>query len=153
MHLQEFQKNKSIDRVVERGFGIFQITEIPKLVADIEKTLLLVPQILVKAPAPTGAVDAPLRRGQYLSGVGLVVGMLFESAFGWSLCEIRKDDEDVDDGVTCVVSPDQTYFFYPIGVVYKEAHRHGGETRAIYEKIKRGDLPDVPPGSFYEIKP
>lgn len=153
MQIQDIHDHEVFLLVASRGFKIFGIDEIPKVVTSIEELLNMLPQILRNTPDPTGTVDAPLRRGQYLSGVGLVVGMLIESAFDWRLCEIRKDDENVDDGVMCVVSPDMGHFIYPIGLVYKEAHWHGGETRAIYEKIKRGDLPDVPPGSFCEIKP
>lgn len=152
MKLQDHHDHEVFSLVASRGFEIFGIDEIPKEITSIEKLFSLLPQILRNAPAPTGAVDAPLRRGQYLSGVGLVLGMLIESAFGWRLCEIRKDDENVDDGVMCVVSPDMGHFFYPIGMAYKEAHWQGGETHVIYEKIKRGDLPDVPPGSLHEIK-
>jgi hypothetical protein len=153
MITQEIHDQEVFKLVASRGFDIFGIDKIPNVRSDIEALLGMVPEILKNAPAPTGAVDAPLRRGQYLSGVGLIVGMLFEAAFGWSLAEIRKDDEDVDDGVMCVLSPDNAYFVFPIALAYKEAHWHGGETRAVYEKIKRGDLPDVPPGSFHEIKP
>jgi hypothetical protein len=151
MHIQKFNKNISVTRITRRGLSIFQMTELPTTDDGFDEIAKSVSSILEKTPDPSGAVDAPLRRGQYLTAVGFIFGQLIASKFGWKFCEIRKDCEREDEGITAVVSPERTYFIYPIGVVHMEAQRHGGETLSIYEKIKRGDLPELPPGAFLDL--
>lgn len=153
MIVSNLQDDETSAESLKRGFQIMGLSETPIGVEECEACLAKLPATLSQVPYPVGRVDAELIKGRYLSSVGLIYGMLIEKAFGWSLCQIRPDDSEEDDTVDAVVSPDRSYFVYPIGVVYKEAHRHSGETRAVYEKIKRGDLPNVPPGSFHEIKP
>ncbi len=107
--------------------------------------------ILDEVPYPSGQVDAELIKGRYLAALGVVFALVISKAFGWHFCELRKENERREDSVNAVVSPDQSYFVFPIGVVYKEAHRHGDECWRVYEKIKTGNLPDVLRGSFFEI--
>ena len=147
----EYQE--SYCKTVADGMRIFGIDEIPSTNSEREALIDKISNLLKKAPYPKGRVDAELVRGRYLSSVGIIYGMILAREFGWKMCWLREDDEEIEDGVDSLVSPDQAYFLAPIGVASKELYQHGRETRAVYEKIKRGDLPDVPPGSFHEIKP
>jgi hypothetical protein len=147
----EYQESYS--KSVADGMEIFGIREVPDSSEEREALIGKIASLLEKAPYPKGRVDAELVRGRYLSSVGIIYGMILAEEFGWQMCWLREDDEEIEDGVDSLVSPDQSYFLAPIGVASKELYQRGGETRAVYEKIKRGDLPDVPPGSFHEIKP
>jgi hypothetical protein len=151
MITQPIQDAEVFQTVVTRGLSIFGITHLPRTQSEATYCLERVPAILKVAPKPTGAVDAPLRQGQHLSAVGVVYGSILQLVFGWTLCEIREDDSRPEDGIVAIVSPDQSYFIFPIDLVYKEERRHGDECRRVYEKIKTKNLPDVPPGSFFEI--
>lgn len=137
--------------LVSEGFKIFDLRELPKSPNERDQVVSQIAQILNNVPYPADRPDAEIVKGRFLSSVGIVFGMLVAEENGWEFCWMRKEDEKVDDGVKSVVSSDRSYFVYPIGVVYKEARRHGDECRKVYEKIKTGNLPDVPAGSFFEI--
>jgi hypothetical protein len=153
MIIEPIQKKylKVHKELIAEGRKIFEINSIPKNGIERKKLVAKVDSILRKVPYPAGQPNAELVKGRFLSAVGITYGLILAEEFGWNFCEIHQDDESVDDGVKSVVSPDRAYFLYPIGAVYKEAHQHGGETFTIYEKIKRGDLPDVPPGAFLDL--
>lgn len=140
-----------IDKIKKRGLSILAVKSIPESEPECTELVNNIAEVLKNVPYPIGQVEAELIKGQFLSAVGVIYGLILERAFNWTFCEIRPDDSGANDGVIAVISPDQAYFVYPIGVVYKEAHRHGNECRKVYDKIKTGNLPDVPAGSFFEI--
>ncbi len=151
MITQPIQNAEVFQTIVTRGLSVFEIAHLPSTQSDAEFWLGKIPDILKLAPKPTGSADAPLRRGQYLSAVGIVYGKILQLIFGWSLCEVREDHSQPEDGAVAVVSPDLSYVVYPIALARKEAHRQEDECRRVYEKIKTGNLQDVPPGSLFEI--
>lgn len=140
-----------INTIKKRGFSILAVKSIPESESECDELVNRVSEALKNVPYPIGQAEAELIKGQFLSAIGVIYGLIMERAFKWTFCEIRPAESRANDGVTAVISPDQAYFVYPIGVVYKEAHRHGDECRKVYEKIKTGNLPDVPAGSFFEI--
>ena len=153
MIVRDVSNDAVLEESQKRGLEIFGLSELPENMKECEGQIGRIADILSKVPYPVGRVDAELVKGRFLSSVGLIYGLLIEKSLGWILCQIRSDDSEEDDFVDAVVNPDKSHFIYPIGIAYKEAHQHGGETLSIYEKIKNGNLPDVPPGSFHEIKP
>lgn len=151
MIIDPFDNPKQISSITRKGCKILGIENVPTSEGDCLNLIGKISTALNEVPYPAGQVDAEMIKGQYLTAVGIVFAHLIANAFGWQFCEIRKENERREDAVDAVVSPDQSHFVFPIGIVYKEAHRHGDECRKVYEKIKTGNLPDVPAGSFFEI--
>ena len=144
---------KTHQELVDEGKVLLGINAVPGDPTERERLIDEIGKLLKRAPYPEGQPDAELVRGRYLSAVGIIYGLILAEQFGWEMCWLRDADEEIEDGVKSIINPDRSYFLAPIGVASKEMYHQQGETLAVYEKIKSGNLPDVPPGSFHEIKP
>lgn len=151
MIIEPFESPTQIQRITRKGCEILGIETVPTSECDSLNLIGKISAALNEVPYPAGQVDAEMIKGQYLTAMGIVYAHLIAYACGWQFCEIRKENERRGDAVNAVVSPDRCHFVFPIGVVYKEAHCHDDECRKVYEKIKTGNLPDVPAGSFFEV--
>jgi hypothetical protein len=92
-------------------------------------------------------------RGNYQSALGAVVAKELSEALGWHIAWIRSEKETVDDNVLSVIDSERRFVIFPILLARRAQSAKIAPCVSVYEKIKRGDLPDVPPGSFHEIKP
>jgi hypothetical protein len=92
-------------------------------------------------------------RGNYLSALGAVMAKELSEAFGWQIAWLRREKQTPDDNVLSVIDPERRFVIFPILLARPSRSPQIAPCVSIYAKIKRGDLPDVPPGSFHEIKP
>lgn len=92
-------------------------------------------------------------RGNYQSALGAVIAKELSETFEWEIAWIRKENENSDDNVLSVIDLERRFVIFPILLARRSLSAKTNSCVSIYEKIRRGELPDTPPGSFHLIKP
>ena len=94
----------------------------------------------------------PINPGRSISAIVRILAETLAEDFGWKVVRLREDHEGSDDDILSVVDLDYRYIIPTIGACYASSASGKSVCRNLYEKIKKGNLPDASPGSFHEVE-